>query len=374
MKLTMHDKKMLLILAGVMAFVLCYLFVYRPQMEEAQNIEDATVPLQTRLNDLMELASNKEFYVNETNTMQSEIQDYCNRFPALVRPEDGIVLAQNMEKSLDMSISNISLGSSELIWYLNQSDSSSSAPDQTMMEQLNDNTQSQLDEIEGTSQAENAEADSTTDGTNAAASTDSSGSTTYNPALYRIQDTFQFDCTYESLKDAVTYLASQAGRMTLDNVTASFDSSTGNLTGTMTVNLYFMTGVDNTYTQPDAGVVDYGTDNIFGSLTSASRLQYNLDTDGDGEMDAYDANGDGIPDDPATGEPLYNLDTDGDGINDAYDGNGDGLPDNTSAAPANNLDTDGDGIPDAYDADGDGVPDTTEPAAAETTAAETTQQ
>lgn len=39
-----------------------------------------------------------------------------------------------------------------------------------------------------------------------------------SPVLYRTQDTMQFTGTYASLKDMVDYLADQTGRMTLDNV------------------------------------------------------------------------------------------------------------------------------------------------------------
>lgn len=66
------------------------------------------------------------------------------------------------------------------------------------------------------------------------------------PVLYRTQDSMQFTGTYASLKDMVDYLADQSGRMTLDNVNASFDSTTGNLTGSITVNMFSMAGTGKT--------------------------------------------------------------------------------------------------------------------------------
>ena len=92
-----------------------------------------------------------------------------------------------------------------------------------------------------------------------------------SPVLYRTQDTMQFTGTYASLKDMVDYLADQTGRMTLDNVNASFDSSTGNSSGSITVNLFSMAGTGQTYTEPDAGSVAYGTDNIFGTIESGKK-------------------------------------------------------------------------------------------------------
>ena len=81
----------------------------------------------------------------------------------------------------------------------------------------------------------------------------------------------QFNGTYKSLKEAVKYLADQSGRMTLDNVNASFDSSTGNLTGTMTINIFSMTGGSTSYSAPDAGSTVYGTDNNFGTIENTKK-------------------------------------------------------------------------------------------------------
>ena len=85
-------------------------------------------------------------------------------------------------------------------------------------------------------------------------------SVTYSPAMIQT-----------AIQDMVDYLADQTGRMTLDNVNASFDSSTGNLSGSITVNLFFMAGTGQTYTEPDAGSVAYGTDNIFGTIESGKK-------------------------------------------------------------------------------------------------------
>ena len=48
-------------------------------------------------------------------------------------------------------------------------------------------------------------------------------------------------------------------------------SSTGNLSGSISVNLFFMGGTGQTYTEPDAGSVAYGTDNIFGTIESGKK-------------------------------------------------------------------------------------------------------
>ena len=268
MNISMRDKKLLLMVLGVGIFAGGYFFGYRPQMEEAESIQASNVPLQERLNDLLDLAENREFYLEETDSINAKIDEYTSEFPADIRSEDGIVLAQNMESSLDMSISNVGLGTREFIAALDGSteDPLIDMPDETLSEQANAQTQSQIDEIEGPDTQGEKDLQNASD-----AEAENVAMTLTTPVLYRTQDSMQFTGTYASLKDMVDYLADQVGRMTLDNVNASFDSTTGNLTGSITVNLFSMAGTGKAYTEPDAGSVAYGTDNIFGTIESGKK-------------------------------------------------------------------------------------------------------
>lgn len=272
MNISMRDKKILLMFLGVGIFAAGYFFGYRPQMEEAESIQASNAPLQERLNDLLKLADNKDFYLEETDSINAKVDEYTSEFPADIRSEDGIVLSMNMEDSLDMSISNVGLGTREFIAALDGSteDPLIDMPDETLSEQANAQTQSQIDEIEGTDVQGDKERQIASD-----ADIENLNDTVSVPVLYRTQDNMQFTGSYASLKDMVEYLADQRGRMTLDNVNASFDSTTGKLTGSITVNLFSMAGTGKTYTEPDAGSVAYGTNNIFGTIESGKKSKKN---------------------------------------------------------------------------------------------------
>ena len=263
MKVSMRDKKILLMFIGILVFFVGWYFGYRPQMEKADQIEDLNGALEEQLQDLLELAENKDFYVSETASIKDKISEYISEFPADVRPEDGIVLANKMENELGFQITNVGVGEKEFVASIDGSSEEDLAQsqDQTMSEQANTQTQEQIDNIEGTdSQAE----ENLQNASDAAVADQSSDSQV--PVLYRTQVTLQFNGTYAGLKKAVLYVADQSGRMTLDNVNASYDTSTGNLTGTIIVNIFSMSGTERTYTEPDAGSVAYGTDNIFGTV------------------------------------------------------------------------------------------------------------
>ena len=108
----------------------------------------------------------------------------------------------------------------------------------------------------------------------------------------------------------------------------------------------------------DANYIDWDHSNGGSQAEQTNSTQLNMDTNGDGIMDAVDIDGDGVPD---------AFDTDGDGIIDTNIGGSSisQAPAQATDSPAGadgsesafNLDTDGDGVPDAYDADGDGIPD-----------------
>ena len=281
MKVSMRDKKILLMFIGILVFFVGWYFGYRPQMEKADQVEAFNGALEEQLQDLLELAADKDFYVSETASIEDKIKEYISEFPADVRPEDGIVLANKMENELGFQITNVGVGEKEFVASIDGSSEEDLAQsqDQTMSEQANAQTQEQIDNIEGTDSQAEEELQNASD---AAAADQSSNSQI--PVLYRTQVTLQFNGTYAGLKKAVLYVADQSGRMTLDNVNASYDTSTGNLTGTIIVNIFSMTGTDRTYTEPDAGSVAYGTSNIFGTVEQnapAEATEQNADAQAD---------------------------------------------------------------------------------------------
>lgn len=265
--ISMRDKKILLMFFGLVIFALGYFLGYQPQMKKAEALQAQSVPVREHLDNLLAMAQKKDFYIEETQSIQEKLDEYTAEFPADVREEDGIVLANNMENSLDMQFSNVSLGVREFVASMDGSTQEDvEARQQTLSEQNNAQTQKQIDEIEGVdSEAEEKQQEAVDAAVNSENVADST------PVLYRTQDTMQFTGTYASLKELVDYLASQKGRTTVDNINASFDATTGNLTGTLTVNLFSMTGTTNSYTEPDAGSVAHGTGNLFGTIENSGK-------------------------------------------------------------------------------------------------------
>ena len=271
MKMSIRDKKIFLMFLGVLFLALSYFFVYTRQMEAAASIEAENSELQARLDQLLEMAENKEFYEEEIARMNKEIENYCETFPAAVREEDGILLVNDMEKELDVKISNVGLGEREFLSTIDgEASDTDYIPDQTLMQQSNQKTQEQINEIEGTNETSENPVSDPVDNVQDQV-TELLNDAAFAPSLYRNQDTIQFVTTYKGLKSMVEYLNSRVGRMTVDSVSTSFDSSTGNLSGSMTINLYSMSNTGNIYIEPDAGDVKLGTKNIFGTIEKSGK-------------------------------------------------------------------------------------------------------
>ena len=255
-----REKRLLLMLFGVLLLVISYVAVFSPQMDAASEISTQNDTLNSRLNELLGMAAKKDYYQRETQNMQEQIDKYCEQFPADIKEEDGIVLAQNIEKASGITIDTVGTGVRLMVSEDGTVNEEDTSDQQTLSEQDNAATKAQVDQIEG-----NTEASTETQQQTADALVEDT------PTLYRTQDTFNFTGSYENLKKAVTYINGQTGRMTVDSITMSFDSGTGGLTGTITVNIYSMSGIGNQYSEPDAGTSTYGKKNLFGTLEKKSK-------------------------------------------------------------------------------------------------------
>lgn len=83
---------------------------------------------------------------------------------------------------------------------------------------------------------------------------------------YRSQLAISYATSYGNFKRLMDYMADYPERMNVDTVTASFDSTTGYLSGSMTINLYRLEGTGREYAAPIEPEVPLGVENIFGTV------------------------------------------------------------------------------------------------------------
>ena len=265
MKASKKEIYILLIFVGILAVVAAYFLAYQPNMESAEALEAENAQLQERINDLNDKMENKDSYVEETAAMNEEMDAILKQFPIDVREEDGVLLAINQELIAPMVIDSIGITASE----------PTALPDAE--EEDVDHTY-EIDEIEEY-EAEEGIAD---EAEQAADAEDGSG-TNLPYTLMQRSVTMNYLVSYEGLKRGIKNISVQDNRMSINNLTVSYDETTGLLNGTTVVDMYSIPGQDKEYVQPNFSSVLVGSDNIFGAL----------ETYGIGQLDIGESAADG---------------------------------------------------------------------------------
>lgn len=251
MKVSKRDILLLVGFLGILAAVCSFFFVFQPTMEKADALEQENTELQARINDLSSKMENKDSYIAETESMNREMDAIFKEFPIDVREEDSILLAISQELISPMLISSISISACEPVVLQNE-------------EEDVDHTY-EIDEIEEYEAQEGITDDVTA--SDADASGNGIGTENMPSVLMSRNVTINYLVSYEGLKRGIKNISVQDNRMSIDNLTVSYDESTGLLTGTTSIDMYCIPGQpDKEYVTPNFSSVLLGTDNIFGSI------------------------------------------------------------------------------------------------------------
>ena len=82
---------------------------------------------------------------------------------------------------------------------------------------------------------------------------------------------YEFTSTYDSLKKVIADILSSPDKQNVGGLSLSYDSETGKIVGNLNVNRYYLTGTEDVYESPDTGVIQKGSDNIFGTIENPDR-------------------------------------------------------------------------------------------------------
>lgn len=221
MNISKRDLKLLLLLLGILIFIGTYVFVYNHFNDQTTSIESDITTLTPRLEQLQGYYNNLSTYQEGIESCKTDLASGMSSYPNDVRSEDAIMYAVNLEKEIGVTISSASFGDAV-----------------------------SLMSIRGVVSNED-------------------GSYTITPfnANYKAI-TYSFNLSYQQLKNTINYINRTANCTKLDNVSISYDSETGELNGSITVNKYYITGADTLYHATDVPSVSIGTDNIFHTITT----------------------------------------------------------------------------------------------------------
>lgn len=275
MKVSKKGIMFILIALGGMALALSYLMIYTDYQEKTEALAAQNTKLEQQISDLQAKQQNQGFYETEIERMLKAIDDIYQVFPVDVREEDCLLMAINQELISPMALNSISIS------LVNDVEFSVDA--------AQSEHQYTYDLGEGDILGDGGGDTATADATAAAAANNSNNTT---GMLRTRQTTFSYTVSYEGLKRSIQHICNQTNRVAIDSLTASFDTSTGLLVGSTTLDMYIVPGQDKPYVQPNFSAVLLGTDNIFGTIVinSESNMPDVEDMNEEGEEGAETGN------------------------------------------------------------------------------------
>lgn len=249
MKVSKKEIMYILIVLGFLSGVLAYFLFFTKYQEKTEAIIAQNTKLEQQISDLQTKQQNQEFYETEMERMLKAIDDIYQVFPVDVREEDCLLMAINQELISPMSLNSISINLVNDVAFT--------------VDTAQSEHQYTYDLGEGDILGDGG-GDTTTADAAAAAATNDPNNTT--GMLRTRQATFNYTVSYEGLKRSIQHICNQTNRVAIDSLTASFDTSTGLLVGSTTLDMYLVPGQDKPYVQPNFSAVLLGTDNIFGTI------------------------------------------------------------------------------------------------------------
>lgn len=241
-KLSMKEKNLFFVLLTLLILFGSYQWGFQRFIDKTDVLYEENTTLQVKLEDLQQKAANRDKYMNETEYMNEETDMMLSYFPVTLTQEKNTIFVTNLERYADMKVSSISFVENTEIYSTEQ-----------VSEDVTGDTEDANEMVEEVIQDDiTSSGDITVDGMSISG--------------YKTTLILTYKTNYGGLKRAIEYINSYNERMNIVDLSAAFDNSTGNLTGTITFDIYAIGGIDKTDDILDIPGVDIGTQNIFGTF------------------------------------------------------------------------------------------------------------
>lgn len=258
MKIGQKEKKLLLYLGGVVIALLVYQFYFSSALDRNSQKSLENEQLNQEVQKLQELSAKQDDYETDTDSMQDDIKDILAQFPAEVKEEDAILYAKELQDHVSMTVPSVGVAEGQLVYTYGEG---AATGDGTAPAETDAATADTTAEEDATAAA----AGETTTYSDGADST-VEAPRPLNYMLYKVPVSIAFTAGYSNMKSCLDYIKGGDSRNVIDSLALSYDTESGNLTGTMDYGMYYLTGTDEIYTEPNIPNIGRGTTNIFGTV------------------------------------------------------------------------------------------------------------
>lgn len=249
-KVTVKEKRLLFLLVVVFILAGSYQFGYVRFHSMTVELEGENLELTNKLLELQQKQSKKQTMKEETKEYLSMTKVMLLRYPKTLTQEKNLLFITELEQYANIKIESISFNETNVFY--TGTDIQAGIDIQTGA-----NTQTGADTQTGTD---------TQEGANLVSDTEEEAITLNGPVTgYQTTLNLNYQSTYEGLKKAIDFINTYNEKRHVTNITAAFDMSTGNLSGTMSIVLYEAEG-GTAYEAPELDNIGVGKDNIFGTF------------------------------------------------------------------------------------------------------------
>lgn len=224
-KITQKQVKLVIVLVTLIIVVFSYFFGYQKFNSKAEILDRENKTLISNKNELKEKHKKKEFLIKETKEMRERIVLLEDMFPSYLSQDKNIMFIHDLANYARMDVKVMSFSENQLFY-----------------------------PVTGLGATDNV-----------------------NLIGYKTTVTISYSSTYEGLKTCINYIHSRNDRMNIPSFNAAFDNTTGNLSGTMTIDMYALIGTGRLFEAAIIEGVPIGTDNIFGTFENPMNTEQSLD-------------------------------------------------------------------------------------------------
>ena len=244
--ITKGQRNLLLFILGIAIIVVPIRFFAMSNFDDKKSIDNQRAERETYYNDLKAKDANRQQYIEETEQYTKDYENILAEFPSELYQDNTIMYLQNVKDKYKFNFPSVTMGEETLFYTLG----SGAVGDVTV--------------------ADNGSADSSAETDSSAGDvTLDEGTTASGYNCYSASFPVSYEGDYKDIKDVIDFIKSGDSRMTLDDISISFDECTGKYTGDMTITSYAVNGDDRTTDHADVNV-QIGTNNIFGNPTVKS--------------------------------------------------------------------------------------------------------
>ncbi len=214
MKISQKSIQYILLLLIVVIAVCAYQFGYVKYIEKANAVKADNKTIEARISVLNDKETHREEWTTGIEQSERDIRTILKKYGPGNTPQKSIMFVTKLEEAAPMSIANIAFAGNNAFFI-----------------------SSDYDE-EGNPKVE----------------------------MNRSSLSISYNTTYDGLKSCFDFINSYYERMNVNSFNANFNQETGQLSGSMIINLFGVKDQDHVYENPYTGVTTFGTDNIFGTL------------------------------------------------------------------------------------------------------------